>query len=85
MIGLATAFPAWVESLGGFDQAMVTAGGVARGEIDRLSMESRIVPGLFFAGEVIDVDGDSGGYNLQAAFSTGALAAAGVAASLGPG
>ncbi len=41
-------------------------------------MESRLAPGLFFAGEVLDIDGDTGGYNLQAAFSTGALAARGV-------
>jgi predicted flavoprotein YhiN len=40
-------------------------------------MASRLVPGLFFAGEVLDIDGDSGGFNLQAAFSTGALAARG--------
>jgi len=40
-------------------------------------MESRIVPGLFFAGEVLDIDGDTGGYNLQAAFSTGYCAARG--------
>jgi predicted flavoprotein YhiN len=41
-------------------------------------MESKLVPGLFFAGEVLDIDGDTGGYNLQAAFSTGYLAALGI-------
>jgi len=54
--------------------AMVTAGGVALDEIDPQTMASRLVKGLFFCGEVIDVDGGSGGYNLQAAFSTGYVA-----------
>ncbi len=64
-----------VLSLGSFDIAMVTAGGVDLTQVNAGTMESRLVPGLFFAGEVLDIDGDSGGYNLQAAFSTGALAA----------
>jgi predicted Rossmann fold flavoprotein len=55
-------------------QAIVTAGGVDTLEIDPRTMASRLVPGLFFAGEVLDVDADTGGYNLQAAFSTGWLA-----------
>jgi predicted flavoprotein YhiN len=42
------------------------------------TMESKIVPNLFFAGEVLDIDGDTGGYNLQAAFSTGYVAAEGI-------
>jgi predicted Rossmann fold flavoprotein len=63
-----------VSSLGGWNEAMVTAGGVTLGEVDPKTMASRILPGLFFAGEVLDVDGDTGGYNLQAAFSTGRLA-----------
>jgi predicted Rossmann fold flavoprotein len=54
--------------------AIVTAGGVSLKEVDPRSMRSRIVKGLFFAGEVLDVDADTGGYNLQAAFSTGRLA-----------
>jgi hypothetical protein len=54
--------------------AIVTAGGVDTREIDPRSMASRRVEGLYFAGEVIDVDADTGGYNLQAAFSTGWLA-----------
>ena len=49
-------------------------GGVALEEIDPRTMESRLVRGLFFFGEVIDVDGVTGGYNLQEAFSTGYLA-----------
>lgn len=67
--------PFTVSSLGGIHEAMVTRGGVALEEINPKTMESRLVPGLFFVGEVLDIDGDSGGYNLQAAFSTGALAA----------
>ncbi len=63
-----------IEEVGGFESAMVTAGGVDTAEIDSKTMESKIVPGLYFAGEVMDIDGDSGGYNLQAAFSTARLA-----------
>jgi len=55
-------------------EAMVTCGGVSVKEIDPKTMESRIVKGLYFAGELIDVDGKTGGYNLQAAFSTGWVA-----------
>ena len=56
------------------EEAIVTAGGVKVSEIDPSTMESKKVKGLYFAGEVIDVDGYTGGYNLQAAFSTGYLA-----------
>ena len=62
-----------VESLGGFEEAMATCGGVALEEVNRQTMESRIVPGLFFCGEVLDVDGDTGGYNIQFALSSGFL------------
>ena len=55
-------------------EAIITAGGVDVREIDPRSMGSRLVEGLYFAGEVLDVDADTGGYNLQAAFSTGWLA-----------
>ncbi len=58
----------------GFNKAEVTAGGVERDEIDWQTMESRLVPGLFFAGEILDIDGPIGGYNFQAAVSTGWLA-----------
>lgn len=56
------------------EEAIVTSGGVSVKEINPSTMESRLVKGLYFAGEVIDVDGYTGGYNLQAAFSTGFLA-----------
>lgn len=58
----------------GFSQAVVTQGGVSVREISPKTMESKIVKGLYFAGEVIDVDGKTGGFNLQEAFSTGFLA-----------
>jgi hypothetical protein len=54
--------------------AIVTAGGVSLKEIDPRTMASRIIKGLYFCGEVMDIDADTGGYNLQAAFSTGYLA-----------
>jgi predicted Rossmann fold flavoprotein len=56
------------------EEAIVTAGGIALDEIDPRTMQSRLVKGLFFCGEVIDVAGDTGGYNLQSAFSTGYVA-----------
>lgn len=57
-----------------FSEAIVTAGGVSLGEVDANTMQSKLVPGLYFAGELLDVDADTGGYNLQMAFSTGWLA-----------
>ena len=59
----------------GYERCVVTAGGVALSEISQKTMESKLVKGLYFAGEVMDLDGDTGGYNLQIAFSTAALAA----------
>ena len=61
------------------EEAVITSGGVSIREIDPHTMESKLVPGLFFAGEIIDVDGYTGGYNLQIAWSTGH--AAGIAAA----
>ncbi len=58
----------------GFEKAEVTSGGIALHEVDPRTLESRIVPGLHFAGEVLDLDGLIGGYNFQAAWSTGWLA-----------
>ena len=57
-----------------FSEAIITAGGVSTKEINPRTMESRLVKNLYFAGEILDVDGNTGGYNLQAAFSTGWLA-----------
>ena len=64
-------------SVNGFrpiEEAIVTSGGVKTSEINPKTMESKILPGLYFAGEVIDVDAYTGGFNLQIAFSTGKLA-----------
>ena len=58
----------------GMDSAQVTAGGILTEEFEDKTMESRLVPGLFACGEVLDVDGDCGGYNLQWAWSSGRLA-----------
>jgi predicted Rossmann fold flavoprotein len=69
-----TQFPLMVEAPGGFSVAMVTRGGVALDGVNLKKLESKTVPNLYFAGEVLDIDGDTGGYNLQAAFSTGFLA-----------
>ena len=60
----------------GMDAAQVTAGGIVTAEFDAETMESRLVPGLYACGEVLDIDGDCGGYNLQWAWSSGRLAGA---------
>jgi len=74
LISNCTQFALTVEAPGGFSVAMVTRGGVALDGINLKTLESKTVPNLYFAGEVLDFDGDTGGYNLQAAFSTGFLA-----------
>ena len=64
-------------SLSGFrpiEEAIITKGGVAVGEINPKTMESRLVHGLYFAGEVLDLDAYTGGFNLQIAFSTAVVA-----------
>ena len=58
----------------GYERCVITAGGVSLDEITPKTLESKLVPGLHFAGEVLDLDADTGGYNLQTAFSTGYLA-----------
>jgi predicted Rossmann fold flavoprotein len=75
LAAMVCAFPFRVGRIGGFEEAMVTRGGVSLREIDPKTMESRVVRGLYCVGEVLDIDGDTGGYNLQAAFSTAASAA----------
>ena len=57
-----------------FKEAIITAGGISTGEISPKTMESKLVSGLYFAGEMIDLDAETGGYNLQIAYSTGWLA-----------
>jgi len=68
------ALPIPLERLAPIEEAIVTRGGVSVKEVDPSTMESKLVSGLYFAGEVIDVDAHTGGYNLQIAWSTGALA-----------
>ena len=63
-------------------EAIVTAGGVKVGEVDPRTMESRRLPGLYFAGELLDVDAYTGGFNLQIAWATGRAAGESAAASL---
>ena len=58
----------------GFEKAEVTSGGVALDQVDPKTLESRLAPGLYFAGEILDLDGLIGGFNFQAAWSTGWLA-----------
>jgi predicted flavoprotein YhiN len=62
-----------------FKEEFVTAGGIETSEVDANTMESKIVSGLFFAGEIIDVDGVTGGFNFQNAWTTGWIAASAIA------
>ena len=72
--GAAKDFALPVVSVLGFDGAQVTAGGIRTAEFDPKTLQSRLLPGLYAAGEVLDIDGDCGGYNLQWAWSSGYLA-----------
>jgi hypothetical protein len=83
LINNLTGLPLVVSDLAGFNMAMVTRGGVNLQEVNPKTMESKRVSGLYLVGEVLDIDGDSGGYNLQAAFSTGMLAARSIKSRLG--
>ena len=77
LVSIAKALKSWrfdIAGYVGYERAVVTAGGVSTEDVVPKTMESRIVPGLHFCGELLDVDCDTGGYNLQSAFSTGALA-----------
>ncbi len=74
LAGLIHDFRLPVQGIRGFDSAQVTAGGIAPKDFDPATMESRRVPGLHAAGEVLDVDGDCGGFNLMFAFGSGILA-----------
>ena len=75
LVELLSAHPMEIQKLGDYHIAMVTKGGVSTAEINPKTMESKKIPCLYFAGEVIDYDGDTGGYNIQGAFSTAKLAA----------
>ena len=74
---LAKALKTWKMEIAGFvgyERCVITAGGVSLEELTAKTLESKMIPGLYFAGEVLDLDADTGGYNLQTAFSTGYLA-----------
>lgn len=75
LVGSLVAFPFSVSKLGGFHIAMVTAGGVCMKQINPTTMASRLHQNLYFIGEVLDIDGDTGGYNIQAALSSAVLCA----------
>ena len=82
---LAKALKNWkfeIEGYVGYERAVVTAGGISCEEVAPKTLESKKINGLYFAGEVLDLDADTGGYNLQAAFSTGCLAGLNAAKSL---
>ena len=74
VVNLAKGFTVTLTEPLGMDAAQVTAGGIFTNEFDPTTMQSRLVPGLYACGEVLDVDGDCGGYNLQWAWSSGRLA-----------
>jgi predicted Rossmann fold flavoprotein len=74
LVAAATDFTLLIRGVKGFDSAQVTAGGIAAGEFNPDTMESKLAPGVHAAGEVIDVDGDCGGFNLMFAFGSGILA-----------
>ena len=79
LVSIAKALKAWrfeIDGYVGWERAVVTAGGVSLEDVVPKTLESRRVPGLYFCGEVLDIDADTGGYNLQLAFCTGALAGA---------
>ena len=82
---LAAALKDWrlpIAGFVGFERAVVTAGGVETGEVVAKTLESKKIPGLYFAGEMLDMDCDTGGYNLQTAFATGLLAGESAAKAL---
>ena len=74
LASLSVRFKAECVEMNGFQQAQVVAGGVDTSEVDPRTMASRLVPGLYFAGEVLDIDGICGGYNLQWAWASGYVA-----------
>jgi len=72
-----------IEGPGPIERGIVTAGGVDLRQINKKTLESKLIPGLYFCGEVLDIDGVTGGFNLQAAFSTGFVAGTFAASSIG--
>ena len=82
VLSLLKALPVTISGPRPVEEAIVTAGGVAVREVSPSTMESKLLPGLYFAGEVLDLDGYTGGFNLQIAWSTGHLAGSSAAETL---
>ena len=78
LVNLLKHFEIKIDSFGNFYHSIVTSGGIDIKQINPKTMESKIIPNLYFAGEVIDIDAETGGYNLQSAFSTGFVAGSSV-------
>jgi len=74
LLAVLKGLPLHIRSIRPIEEAIVTSGGICLKEVDPRTMQSKIVRGLYFAGEILDLDGETGGYNLQAAFSTGFVA-----------
>ena len=66
----------------GYERCVITAGGISSDSVTAKTLESKLCKGMYFAGEILDLDGDTGGFNLQVAFSTGMLAGQSAAKSL---
>ena len=85
LVSIAKALKAWtfdIEGHVGYERAVVTAGGIDTSEVIAKTLESRLIPGLYLCGEVLDIDSDTGGYNLHTAFATGLLAGQSAAKNL---
>ena len=85
LVSIAKALKEWkfdIAGYVGYERCVITAGGVSTDDVIAKTLESRVVPGLYFCGEVLDMDCDTGGYNLQAAFCTGYLAGISAAKAL---
>ena len=78
LIEVTKCLPMQVKRLRGFEEAVITQGGVTVKEVNPSTMESKRIKGLYFAGEVLDLDAMTGGFNLQIAWSTGHLAGASI-------
>ena len=74
LVRLIKKFRVDIDCTNSFEQAQVCCGGIDTADTDPETLESRLVPGLYFAGEILDVDGMCGGYNLQWAWSSGHVA-----------
>ncbi len=81
LVELTKKFPVTLTGIRGYNEAIITQGGISVKEVNPATMESKLVKGVFFAGEVLDVDAVTGGFNLQIAWSTAYAAAHGITKS----